>query len=387
MSTPKDPQQHPKRHRNWWKLNKIIQCLLQPPGALPAPIQRRSRLLMMFLLVLFMLALAILIPVLIVNDPDSQRRGIYLKLILAILFFLILSYGSIKAGHYQLSAGLLVAIAMIGPWGSIILDPEILQGDFVPLIYIVIPILLSSMLLPISITLVVAAVQTIALIGMYLSFASMLAFNWVSFLAFIVIFSLISILSNAMGQKDLKQIEDQNKQLEIDEVKLRELTIRDHLTGLFNRRYLDEILAKEVQRAARTQHPVGIVMIDIDHFKEINDVYGHEVGDQLVVAIAEIQKDIIRTYDAACRYGGDEFVLIFPEISLDAARERAELIRTRARQLQMESFGQNLGTITISAGVAVYPDHGLLVKDLLQATDEALYQAKQTGRDRVVVAG
>jgi diguanylate cyclase (GGDEF)-like protein len=387
MSAKNNPQLEPEHPQSRRKNRRFTKWFLQPSESLLNPLQRRSRLLKVILLALIVLTFISIILVLLFNDPASHRRGLYLSLIIGIVILLLFSYALNSVGRFQLSAGLLITAAVIGPWGSILFDPEILQGDFIPLVYLLIPILLSSILLPFSITLIISAVQSIGLFLLSSTLGSMLLFNWASFFSFVVMFSIISILNSVINQNDLYQIESQNQQLELIKAQLRELSIRDHLTGLFNRRYLDEALASEIERAARKQYSIGIIMIDIDHYKVFNDTFGHAAGDEIIIAIAELQKKLVRTYDIACRYGGDEFVLILPESSLATTRERAEHLRTSARQLQMTSGGQELGTITLSAGVAVYPDHGLTVEDLLKAADDALYTAKQAGRDRVVVAG
>jgi len=166
---------------------------------------------------------------------------------------------------------------------------------------------------------------------------------------------------------------------------LREQSIRDPLTGLYNRRYMEEALKQQMSRVTRHPHPLGIVMIDIDHFKRFNDTYGHAAGDALLRELGEYLQKRIRSEDIACRYGGEEFTLILPDASLEAAQQRAEELRQEVRQLQMQA-GQAHEAITLSLGVAIYPQHGRTIETVLQAADSALYRAKQEGRDRVVVA-
>ncbi|HJU05734.1 MAG TPA: diguanylate cyclase [Nitrospiraceae bacterium] len=165
---------------------------------------------------------------------------------------------------------------------------------------------------------------------------------------------------------------------------LRFQSIRDPLTGLFNRRYMEESLDRELHRAMRSQTPLGIVMIDLDYFKRFNDRFGHAAGDTLLTTVGDFLRTQIRAEDIACRYGGEEFVLILPGSSLDATQTRAEQVRDGMRRLHVEHRGQSLGVMTLSAGVAAFPHDGITTKVVLQAADEALYQAKATGRDRVV---
>jgi diguanylate cyclase (GGDEF)-like protein len=168
---------------------------------------------------------------------------------------------------------------------------------------------------------------------------------------------------------------------------LRRQSIRDPLTGLFNRRYLEETLEREVQRAARSNSPLGVIMLDIDHFKQFNDSSGHEAGDVLLSALGQFLLQCTRGSDIACRYGGEEFALILPDAPLAATRQRAEDMRQSIAQLQMEHRGQRLGPISVSLGVAAFPDHGQNKEVLLRLADAALYQAKHEGRNRVAVSG
>ena len=167
---------------------------------------------------------------------------------------------------------------------------------------------------------------------------------------------------------------------------LREQSIRDPLTGLFNRRYMEEVLTQHLRRVTRHLHPLGIIMIDIDHFKQFNDTNGHVVGDALLRELGDFLKRRIRGEDVACRYGGEEFILIMPEASLEAAHQRAELLRQGSKGLRVRDADKSFGGITLSLGVAIYPQHGRTMDTLLRAADAALYRAKQEGRDRVAVA-
>jgi diguanylate cyclase (GGDEF)-like protein len=167
---------------------------------------------------------------------------------------------------------------------------------------------------------------------------------------------------------------------------LREQAIRDPLTGLFNRRYMQESLDREQRRARRRGMPLGVIMIDIDHFKRFNDSFGHAAGDALLREMGALLQRHTRAEDIACRYGGEEFALILLEASAEDTEERATLLRQEASRLRVEYGHQPLGRITVSLGVAVFPDHGEDGDSLLKAADVALYRAKASGRDRVMVA-
>jgi diguanylate cyclase (GGDEF)-like protein/PAS domain S-box-containing protein len=165
--------------------------------------------------------------------------------------------------------------------------------------------------------------------------------------------------------------------------KLREQAIRDALTNLFNRRYLEETLERELARAARENYAVCVIMIDLDHFKRVNDTYGHEAGDEVLKTLAVTLSEHCRRGDFACRYGGEEFVIVMPNINMDIAYERAENIRQSLNSLRMPYGNFNL-TITISMGIACYPINGDTREAILRAADLAMYGAKEAGRDHIL---
>jgi diguanylate cyclase (GGDEF)-like protein len=179
--------------------------------------------------------------------------------------------------------------------------------------------------------------------------------------------------------------------LSLANLKLRETlryqAIRDPLTGLFNRRYLQETLGREIHRAQRQETTLGVVMLDVDNFKIFNDTYGHEAGDRILAALGRYLRGCIRTEDIACRYGGEEFTLILPDVRPETLQERAETIRAGASNLEVLHQGKILGGITVSMGLSYFPKHGTVPETLLQAADAALYDAKRNGRNQVVMYG
>jgi diguanylate cyclase (GGDEF)-like protein/PAS domain S-box-containing protein len=167
---------------------------------------------------------------------------------------------------------------------------------------------------------------------------------------------------------------------------LREMALHDGLTGLYNRRYLEDVFCRELYRAERSGKPVSVVMIDIDNFKRFNDQHGHDAGDFVLSAVARAISNNVRPSDIACRYGGEELAIVLPETDLEGARDRAEHMRRAIQETNLTHAGQTLPAPTASFGVAVYPGDGAKPADLLKAADQALYRAKQQGRDRVCVA-
>jgi diguanylate cyclase (GGDEF)-like protein/PAS domain S-box-containing protein len=167
---------------------------------------------------------------------------------------------------------------------------------------------------------------------------------------------------------------------------LQHQSIRDPLTGLFNRRYLEEVLEREVVRAQRNQGQLGVIMLDVDHFKRFNDTYGHDAGDLVLQAIGQLLRNHMRGSDVACRYGGEELTIVLSDIGLTETQKRAEEIRKAIAHLHIPMQGAVLGDITASLGVASFPAHGVTGTSLIKAADEALYRAKAAGRNQVLVA-
>lgn len=167
---------------------------------------------------------------------------------------------------------------------------------------------------------------------------------------------------------------------------LQDKALRDALTGLFNRGYLEESLEREAGRARRSDQPFGVMMIDLDHFKRVNDTFGHAAGDAVLRTVAQYLLSLARAEDIPCRYGGEEFVLLMSHASAATVRERAEKLRVGAQELRIECDNRSVGPITLSIGIATFPDHAESGQAVLRLADAALYQAKQAGRNRVVVA-
>ena len=167
---------------------------------------------------------------------------------------------------------------------------------------------------------------------------------------------------------------------------LRERSVRDHLTGLFNRRYMEETLERELHRASRKQLSIGIMMLDVDDFKRFNDTYSHAAGDAILHELGKLFLRHVRREDIPCRYGGDEFVIVMPDAAMKITRERAELLCDLTRHLIIRFEKKTLEAVSISIGVAVYPDDGSTGGAVLRAADTALYRAKREGHSRVLMA-
>lgn len=168
--------------------------------------------------------------------------------------------------------------------------------------------------------------------------------------------------------------------------RLREQAIRDPLTGLYNRRQMDDVFERELRRAQRHRGTLGVLMVDIDHFKRINDSLGHEAGDEVLRALARCLGDAIRREDYVFRYGGEEFLLLLPQVGAGAVAARAQSLLEAVRGLHVEWRDRPVGPIRVSIGAATFPEDGQSPAQLVRAADEAMYRAKRSGRDRVCLA-
>ena len=195
----------------------------------------------------------------------------------------------------------------------------------------------------------------------------------------------ISRLGEAFDQM-AQALQDRDAELQRALRESRELAITDPLTGLHNRRYLWELLGRELLKSLRNRTPVAAILADIDHFKRFNDTWGHEAGDLVLKRVADVIRENVRGSDIGCRYGGEELAVILPETTLEVAVERAERIRRGIAAVRLDYGGRPLDAVTSSFGVAVYPQHAGDAEALLRAADEALYEAKKAGRNRVVVS-
>ena len=190
-----------------------------------------------------------------------------------------------------------------------------------------------------------------------------------------LVFICVDITQRVLYKKEIKAL---NR-------KLQEMAIRDDLTGLFNRRYLNETLVRELARAKRNNEPLSVIMCDLDHFKAINDTAGHLAGDRILNAFGELIMQNARASDYCCRYGGEEFMLICTDMAEDVAIARAEQLREATEEKGFTFGGAEMG-VTASFGIAVYPQHGSTPEELVMVADDALYRAKREGRNQVWTA-
>jgi diguanylate cyclase (GGDEF)-like protein len=203
----------------------------------------------------------------------------------------------------------------------------------------------------------------------------------------------LSARSALSGPDETGRLGQRLDQLIIEMQETRRLSVTDPLTGLGNRRQLTDRLRLEIERASRFARPLGVLVLDVDHFKLINDRYGHQGGDRVLVELAERVRQAVREVDQVFRYGGEEFVILLPETDIVGSLTAAERIGDAVRHSVFPLHGQSahgstaLISVTVSIGVSVFPHHAEAGSDLLESADQALYAAKAAGRDTVVLAG
>jgi diguanylate cyclase (GGDEF)-like protein len=374
-----------KRQSTRWQ-RSLLDSLRLPTEELSSfePIQRQARVLHTLLIFLFFPLLAVLMAVWVGTQSPYQQP--YLLLLEGLVFFNLLALTLLRFGYLRAAARILVLMAMAAPWISVLIDPRIMAGDLIPLMYITLAILLSTLLLPVIETALVAAAQTAILL--YLLFWTGLSdkINAIGLITFIIILTTISIVINYLRDQDLTKLLEQARRLDLSRKRLHRQTILDPLTGLYNRRHFENLLEEEIQRSGNTGATIGILLIDVDDFKNINDTHGHEVGDMVLREIAKELSGSIRQTDFLIRHGGDELVVVMPGASLAVAGRRAEQFRANVEKLTLSLEGKILKNVTLSIGATAYPFHGETREALMRAADQALYQAKDGGRNKVILA-
>ncbi len=347
-----------------------------PPSLLPQRLHERvtGRAKTLFIMQLSLLALLAMILILVLIVNQGARRTTYAALVLSLALVILAAMRLNLNGRLRPSAWITMLGITCAPWASLALDPMILRGDIVPLVYIVLSIHLCATFLNEWFTAAIATVQLAAVILLLFLNPSYASVNWPSFCAYIACASVISITTSFIARKHIEQIEAQNEALKASEEQLRILSTRDPLTGQYNRRYMEETLEREISRMLRKNLPLGLMMTDLNNFKEINDTRGHLAGDAALCHIARILAEFARKSDVVCRFGGDEFVMIFPECAEETVKARRDAI---IEALGKRPFDETTSRVTMSFGIAMLPRDGVTAEALLRAADDALYHAKK----------
>ena len=361
--------------------------LIDPSPSIAEPERRlQARLLMAMLLVLMILGLLSLTLSLLglyANLGESKAVVAEFRWItLGAVLLLAVLYGLSRTVYYPLAALLAVATVLSSIFGVILISPAVIQYVF----FLVLGGVVASLFLSTRATAIVFIITFVGTLLLPAFAPDYSASNNTYALFFIVSIGGLVVMAASLRQRYLEQIDWQTQQLVRSEARLRELSVHDPLTGLFNRRYLEETLILEMVRAARKGYPIGIIMADIDHFKRFNDTHGHAAGDAVLVRVGSFLRTHVRASDVACRYGGEEFILILPEASQEITQLRAENMLQDIKKIRVQFEDQTLEPVTLSLGIAGFPEHGETIDTLIGAVDRALYRAKRDGRDRVTVA-
>ena len=315
----------------------------------------------------------LLVSLLAVNLPLSYApvdQTLYTILISLLIIILLCSMFLLGKNHYMLALILTILIPLIGSWGSTYINFQAGAYEYLPLIYGAIPIMLASFFLPLSAAVALMAFQLVALMIVFSNTAALRLQNWPSFYIFFLFLCMLSLIANTLINKQLQQ--------------LKELTVRDHLTGLFNRRYFEETLENKLKRTNTETRTLGLIYFDIDRFKNVNDTHGHEAGDVVLKAIASLLVEYFDLATTISRYGGDEFAILVLQVSLKQLSMLAHGLVKQVEALSVTHKNQAITTISISAGYLVTNATYNRPELLFEHADEALYQAKKAGRNCAV---
>ena len=316
---------------------------------------------------LVMIVLAFVLSLAPLSFPSPNRTA-YLLLLLVLLFLLVLAMIAQHRNHYTLSASLTLVLGLVGTWSSVLINLNAEISDFFPLCYVTITIIISGLFLPALFTLLLSLIQIVLLAVLLAANETLQHQNWPSFFFFVILVLLLSIIANYLIMTQMRQ--------------LKESSIRDHLTGLFNRKYFEETLSNKLKRVQKEGEPWGIILLDIDYFKHFNDQYGHDAGDFVLARLAQEMFSYFNLSSTICRYGGDEFAILLPSLQQQELGTLCDNLVERVHALDLLHAGKNLGSMSISVGYTHYTEQLSSVELFIKRADAYLYQAKQAGRNR-----
>jgi len=314
------------------------------------------------------------------------RRVFYIAITASLAVLMLAAILFNIKGHYRISAGITAAMAIAAPWLCMLFDSTVAAGNIMPLVFAALAIQLCSILFSLRVTVIVSALQLVALSVLVALTPGLHNADWPGFTIFIAFTATLGTVTSMLNRRRLEQIDKDRQTLKESESRLKALATRDSLTGVYNRRYMEEALHDEISRALKEKQNLSIIMADVDGFKLINDTFGHALGDMVLVRVAEILSRNTRKSDVVCRYGGDEFILVLPNCAPEDALLRAQSLRLLIGETPFSFDEGNVGHVTISIGVAALPENGTTAAELLSAADRALYDAKQCGRNRVMAS-
>jgi diguanylate cyclase (GGDEF)-like protein len=316
------------------------------------------------------------------KPEESEMAGFVLdRITLVSILILAIEYAIGRSRYYPLAAVLAVGTLLSATFVVVITYPDDLQFLF----FLILGGLVGSLFLSARATATIFFVTIIGLLVLPAFAPGLSAKNNIIALIFILTVGGLVVMAAALRQRYLEKLNWRTQQLVESEARFRELSIRDSLTGLFNRRNLFDLGRIEISRAERFNRPFSVLILDIDHFKRINDNHGHPAGDIVLQEIARLCREAVRDIDLVGRYGGEEFIILMPETDLLTATKVAERMRERIEQSLIPLDGR-FETITVSIGVAVKDENTAELETLIARADQAMYIAKHRGRNRVAVS-
>lgn len=318
--------------------------------------------------------------VLVLFMTPQNSRPFYLSLVLISLAIISVCNWFNLTGRYMPALNGTILIMFIAPWTSILYESITGSGDVIPMIFVIIPIQIAALFLATKLMLLISGVQTVAVIMNVIFSQSKDNYNWVSVICYVFIASLLGAVTSYLIRTQFDKLLKSKEELTKNQEKLQDLSVHDALSGVYNRRYMDEILDTLTKK---TERRFALLMMDIDHFKNVNDQCGHSKGDLMIQSVAGVLKSVTRKNDIVCRYGGDEFLVILVDCTYDDALSKANEIKRLVGNTGCACDDPDTIQVTASIGIALYPENGKDKEALLRAADTALYQAKEGGRDRI----
>ena len=347
-----------------------------PRGSTPEG--RRHHLLRIMTVTLAVIVFFSLLVTLFVT-PNLLAHDLYISLLTVSLVFLLAAYALNRIGAIK-AAVWFVGIPVVAiPWWAILGDSSILRTDPFPIAYLALSIFLVSLLASPFWTFLVGALQTGGLVVVMLLLRTTRVYNWPSILIFIASAGVVVGTVSLLNRADLRQASALLVQLQENEAKIRDLAFRDPLTGVWNRRCMEEALPRALSYAKATGRSLAFVMADVDRFKTVNDRFGHPAGDQILAAVAKALTGSLRESDDVFRYGGDEFLIVLPDATRASATLCIDRINTAVYAIPLPTAMAGEPPIHLTCGVAVCPDGDCDAADLLALADKELYRIKHGG--------
>ncbi len=339
-----------------------------------SPEVRRMRLLTY--VVSFLLGLCAMSLLLALFFNDSRVEMTYVLILTPLIVLLVAALVLARRRRLVVASWIVVVCSVVAPWLAILSDPAVLTADVFAFAYLGISVLICAVLLSTAATFGVAGTHLVGLLLAYRLLSARADFNWSTIFLFLITTTMVSAVYSALTRADMKQTNELLDLVRESEAKIRDLALRDPLTGVWNRRFMEETLPRECALAVREGRHVGYVMADLDGFKSINDRFGHLVGDRILLGVAQAILSSLRSSDLVFRYGGDEFLIILPDTDHDSADQALARIRTAVAAFPLPDEMRGEPPIRLTCGLAVSTNAHADSDALLAAADKELYRIK-----------